>query len=138
MPISPSQMIPNWLDWRQIWESSRPRKKVTVPRQSCDTLAIRLGSIPLQSNFLVRCTTPNGGVDSWVSRAAHIMGTAIPNVLQPDAFVWFEKTHVPLMKVLLVPGWLPTKQLAVRVHFLRCSGLLDDWSVKGVLSLVFG
>ncbi|GFU09167.1 uncharacterized protein TNCV_1121951 [Trichonephila clavipes] len=23
------------------------------------------------------------------------------------------------------------------VHFLRCSGLLDDWSVEGVLSLVF-
>ncbi|GFV68622.1 uncharacterized protein TNCV_2274851 [Trichonephila clavipes] len=29
------------------------------------------------------------------------------------------------------------KQLAVRVHFLRCGGLLDDWSVEGVLSLVF-
>ncbi|GFU09230.1 uncharacterized protein TNCV_1122371 [Trichonephila clavipes] len=23
------------------------------------------------------------------------------------------------------------------MHFLRCSGLLDDWSVEGVLSLVF-
>ncbi|GFW80796.1 uncharacterized protein TNCV_3778761 [Trichonephila clavipes] len=30
------------------------------------------------------------------------------------------------------------KQLAaVRVHFLRSGGLLDDWSVEGVLSLVF-
>ncbi|GFW00765.1 uncharacterized protein TNCV_2305381 [Trichonephila clavipes] len=34
-----------------------------------------------------------------------------------------------------VPGWRLMKQLAVRVHFLRCGGLLDDWSVEGVLSL---
>ncbi|GFV73404.1 uncharacterized protein TNCV_3389201 [Trichonephila clavipes] len=50
-------------------------------------------SIPLQSSFLVRCTTPNGGVDGWASRAAHVMGAVIPNVLQPSAFVWFEKTQ---------------------------------------------
>ncbi|GFT70689.1 uncharacterized protein NPIL_301691 [Nephila pilipes] len=35
------------------------------------------------------------------------------------------------------PGWGPMKQLAVHVHFLRCGGLLDNWSVEGVLSLVF-
>ncbi|GFX31076.1 uncharacterized protein TNCV_2025791 [Trichonephila clavipes] len=29
------------------------------------------------------------------------------------------------------------KQLAVHEHFLRCGGLLDYWSVEGVLSLVF-
>ncbi|GFU64655.1 uncharacterized protein TNCV_3578891 [Trichonephila clavipes] len=28
------------------------------------------------------------------------MSTAIPNVLQPGAFVWFEKTQGPLVKVL--------------------------------------
>ncbi|GFW74609.1 uncharacterized protein TNCV_961841 [Trichonephila clavipes] len=82
-----------------------------------------------------RCTTPNGGIDGWASRATHIMGPAIPNVLQPGTFVWFEKTQGPLMKVL--PGWRPMKQLAVRVHFLRCGVLLDDWSVKVLLSLVF-
>ncbi|GFU91515.1 uncharacterized protein TNCV_2542831 [Trichonephila clavipes] len=27
--------------------------------------------------------------------------------------------------------------VVVRVHFLRCGGLLDDWSVESVLSLVF-
>ncbi|GFS75991.1 uncharacterized protein TNCV_4666271 [Trichonephila clavipes] len=43
----------------------------------------------------------------------------------------------PLMKVLHVPGWWPMKQLAVRVHFLRCGGLLNDWSVEGILNLVF-
>ncbi|GFT67210.1 uncharacterized protein TNCV_783591 [Trichonephila clavipes] len=58
------------------------------------------------------------------------MGTTIPNVLQPDAFVWFEETQGPLMKVLHVPGWWSMKQLAVQGHFLRCGGLLDDWSVK--------
>ncbi|GFU86754.1 e3 ubiquitin-protein ligase RNF13 [Trichonephila clavipes] len=32
-------------------------------------------------------TTPNGGVDGWPSTAAHVMGAAIPNVLQPGAFI---------------------------------------------------
>ncbi|GFW53463.1 e3 ubiquitin-protein ligase RNF13 [Trichonephila clavipes] len=70
------------------------------------------------------------------SMAAHVMDTVISNVLQPGAFVWFKKTQVTLVKVLPVPGWRPMKQLAVRAHFLRCDGLLDDWSVEGVLSLV--
>ncbi|GFW08164.1 uncharacterized protein TNCV_2979311 [Trichonephila clavipes] len=65
------------------------------------------------------------------------MGAVIPNILQPGAFVWFEKTQGPLMKVLPMHGWWPMKQLAVRVHFLRWNSLLDDWSVEGVLSLVF-
>ncbi|GFX89202.1 uncharacterized protein TNCV_20981 [Trichonephila clavipes] len=73
----------------------------------------------------------------WVSRVAHAMGAAIPNVLQPSAFVWFEKTQRTLVKALSVSGWRPMKQLAVRVHFVRCSGLFNDWSVEGVLSLVF-
>ncbi|GFW26797.1 uncharacterized protein TNCV_3623331 [Trichonephila clavipes] len=47
-----------------------------------------------------------------------------------------EDTGVP-NEVLPVPEWRPMKQLAVHVHFLRCGGLLDDWSVEGVLSLVF-
>ncbi|GFW04125.1 uncharacterized protein TNCV_2668901 [Trichonephila clavipes] len=68
----------------------------------------------------------NGGVDWWATRAAQVMGAAILNVLQPGAFVWFEKTQGPLMKVLPVPGWRPMKQLVVRMHFLRCCGLLND------------
>ncbi|GFX80638.1 uncharacterized protein TNCV_499051 [Trichonephila clavipes] len=84
------------------------------------------GSIPLQSSFIVHGTTPNGGVDGLASMAAHVMGAALPNVLQPGAFVWFEKTRGPLVKVLPVPGWRPKKQLAVSVHFLRCGGLLND------------
>ncbi|GFU90896.1 e3 ubiquitin-protein ligase RNF13 [Trichonephila clavipes] len=87
--------------------------------------------------FLVRGTTPNGGVDWWVSRAAYVMGTAILNVLQPSAFVWFEKPQWLLVKQLPVPGWWLMKQLAVRGNFLRCGGVLDDWSVEGFLSLDF-
>ncbi|GFU17817.1 e3 ubiquitin-protein ligase RNF13 [Trichonephila clavipes] len=68
-----------------------------------------------------------------VSRAAHVMGAAIPTVLQPGTFVWFVKTQGSLMKVLPLPGWRSMKKLAVRVHFVRCGGLLDDWSVEGVL-----
>ncbi|GFU19746.1 uncharacterized protein TNCV_3960921 [Trichonephila clavipes] len=60
----------------------------------------------------------------------------MPNILQPGVFVWFEKTQRPLVKVLPVPVWRPMKQLAVRVQFLQCGGLLNDWSVEGVLSLV--
>ncbi|GFW25281.1 uncharacterized protein TNCV_5088471 [Trichonephila clavipes] len=86
----------------------------------------------------MRSTTPNVRVDGWASRVAHVMGATIPNVLQqPGVFVWFEKTQGPLVKGLPGPRWWSMKQLAVRVHFLRCGGLLDDWSVKGVLSLVF-
>ncbi|GFV26657.1 e3 ubiquitin-protein ligase RNF13 [Trichonephila clavipes] len=68
--------------------------------------------------------------DGWTSRAAHFMGAAIPNVLQPGSFVWFEKTQGLLMKVLRVPGWRPMKQFALRVHLLRCGGLLNDWSIE--------
>ncbi|PRD26995.1 UNVERIFIED_CONTAM: hypothetical protein NCL1_36562 [Trichonephila clavipes] len=88
----------------------------------------------MQSSFLVRGTTPNGGIDVWASRAAHVMGAAIPNVLQPRTFIWFEKTQGPLMKVLSVIGWQSMEQLAVREHFLECWGLLDDWSIEGVRS----
>ncbi|GFW13444.1 e3 ubiquitin-protein ligase RNF13 [Trichonephila clavipes] len=87
--------------------------------------------------LLVRGANQNGGVEEWASWAAHVMGAAIPNVLQPGAFVWFEKTQGPLMKILPVPGWRPMKQLAVRAHFLRRGRLLNDWSVVGVLSLIF-
>ncbi|GFY21770.1 uncharacterized protein TNCV_1169141 [Trichonephila clavipes] len=65
------------------------------------------------------------------------MGAAIPNILHPGYFVSFEKTQGPLIKVLPVPEWQPIKQLAVSAHFLRCGSLLDDWSIRGVLSLVF-
>ncbi|GFX22961.1 uncharacterized protein TNCV_2086691 [Trichonephila clavipes] len=92
-------------------------------------------SITPALSFLVCGTTSNGGVDGWASRARN--GRHDPNVLQPGAFMWFEKTHGPLVKVLPVPGWRPMKQLVVREHFLRCDGLLDDWSVESVLSIVF-
>ncbi|GFX36667.1 uncharacterized protein TNCV_580461 [Trichonephila clavipes] len=65
------------------------------------------------------------------------MGAAIPNVLRPDTFVWFGKTQEPVVKVPPVPGWRPMKQLAIRVHFLRCGVLLDDRSVDGFPSLIF-
>ncbi|GFS57284.1 uncharacterized protein TNCV_491741 [Trichonephila clavipes] len=72
-----------------------------------------------------------------LSRAAHVMGTVISNIRQPGTFVWFEKTQGPPVKVLRVPGWRPMKQLAERVYFLRCCGLLNDCFVEGVLILVF-
>ncbi|GFV27545.1 uncharacterized protein TNCV_2596411 [Trichonephila clavipes] len=38
------------------------------------------------------------------------MGAPILDALQPGAFVWFEETQEPLMKVLAVPGRRPMKQ----------------------------
>ncbi|GFX90724.1 uncharacterized protein TNCV_3730451 [Trichonephila clavipes] len=101
------------LDWRQIWGSDRSRKRSNIA-----------------GSFLVRGTTPKGGVDGWASRTAHETGYVIPNVLQPGALVWVEKTQRPLVKVLPVPGWRPMKQLAVRMHFIRFGSLLDDWLRK--------
>ncbi|GFV02644.1 uncharacterized protein TNCV_3202811 [Trichonephila clavipes] len=86
-----------------------------------------------RSSFLVHGTTPNGGVDGWASRAAYVMGDASPNVLQPGSSLWLEKTQGLLLNVLPVPGWRPMKQLDVRVHFLRCGGVLDNWSVEDAL-----
>ncbi|GFV44555.1 e3 ubiquitin-protein ligase RNF13 [Trichonephila clavipes] len=72
-------------------------------RLNLDSSLKTTGSIPLQSSFLVRDTTPNACVDRWASKATHVMGAVIPNVLQPDAFVWLKKKQEPLMKVLPVP-----------------------------------
>ncbi|GFT44073.1 hypothetical protein TNCV_3125111 [Trichonephila clavipes] len=96
----------------------------------------RPGSIPLQSNLVVHDTTPNGGVGGWVSLAAHVKGIAISDVLQSGALRWFEHTQGSVMKVLLVSGQYPMRQLAVRARVVLCDGLLDDWSVDDVLSLV--
>ncbi|GFX20416.1 e3 ubiquitin-protein ligase RNF13 [Trichonephila clavipes] len=106
-------------------------------RTQLSSLLRRPGSLSLQSSFVVRHAIPNVGVDGWVSRAGYVMGVAISNVLQPGAFVWFENTHKFLVKVLPMPNWRPMKQLAVRVHFLRSGGLLDDWPVEVILSLAF-
>ncbi|GFV06668.1 uncharacterized protein TNCV_2949901 [Trichonephila clavipes] len=79
--------------------------------------------VPFRCSPVSLCTAP---LQAEASRAAHVMATTIPNVLQPDTFVWFEKTQSPLVKKLPVPGWWPMMQLAVRIHFLRCGSILDD------------
>ncbi|GFW65171.1 uncharacterized protein TNCV_394371 [Trichonephila clavipes] len=57
----------------------------------------RSGSIPQQSSFFVLGKIQNDGVDGWASRAAHVMGAAIPNVFHPSTLVWFlEDTGAPI------------------------------------------
>ncbi|GFW55357.1 e3 ubiquitin-protein ligase RNF13 [Trichonephila clavipes] len=68
------------------------------------SLKTTLDSIPLPSSLLVHSTSPIGAVDKCTLRATHVMGAAIPNVLQPGAFIWFEETQGPLIKELPVPG----------------------------------
>ncbi|GFW89141.1 hypothetical protein TNCV_2685751 [Trichonephila clavipes] len=54
MPNSSSQIIPDMLDRRQIWESGRTRKG----SNSAETVLRH----PCRSSFLEHGTTPNGGV----------------------------------------------------------------------------
>ncbi|GFV97928.1 e3 ubiquitin-protein ligase RNF13 [Trichonephila clavipes] len=84
--------------------------------------------VPFKYSPVSSCAAPLQTEASMGSRQGQhtVMGAAIPNDLQPGAFVWFEKTQGLPVKVLPVPGWRPMKQLAVRGHFLRCGGLLDD------------
>ncbi|GFS79571.1 hypothetical protein TNCV_2370661 [Trichonephila clavipes] len=66
-------------------------------------------------------------------KASTRYGRLDPKCPSASAFVWFERTQGPLMKVLSVTGWQLMKQLVVRVHFLRCGGLLDAWDCYGVV-----
>ncbi|GFV73798.1 hypothetical protein TNCV_2314931 [Trichonephila clavipes] len=50
------------MSWRYRWAVMVPRINTRVETMYC--------------SFLVRGTTPNGGVDGWESRAAHVMGAS--------------------------------------------------------------
>ncbi|GFT79344.1 hypothetical protein TNCV_3275701 [Trichonephila clavipes] len=84
------------------------------------------------SNFLVLGTSPNGGVDVWASRAAHVMSATIPDVLQPGAFVWFESTQPPSSEGGTCTWIAADEAIGCTRAFLKML-----WSVEGVLSLVF-
>ncbi|GFU57683.1 uncharacterized protein TNCV_3638381 [Trichonephila clavipes] len=119
MHNSPSQMIPDMHDWGQIWGSGRLRKSnstVHFPRALHPSKRRRrwVG---------VKDSRRNGRRDPKCTSVRHLRMVR-------------EDTGAP-SEVLPVTGWRPMKQLAVRVHFLRCGGILDDWSVEGILSLVF-
>ncbi|GFT87487.1 hypothetical protein TNCV_2395891 [Trichonephila clavipes] len=89
------------------------------------------------SSFLVHGTTPNGGVDGRAEKGNTRNGRHYPKCSSARRLRMVREDTEPLVKFLPVPGWRPMKQLAVRVHFLLCGGLLDDWSVEGVMSLDF-
>ncbi|GFY15652.1 uncharacterized protein TNCV_1283001 [Trichonephila clavipes] len=59
----------------------------------------------------VKGSTPNGHRD--------------PKCPSARSLRMVRERHRALVKVLPVSGWRPMKQLAVRVHFLRCGDLLD-------------
>ncbi|GFU88549.1 uncharacterized protein TNCV_4442261 [Trichonephila clavipes] len=48
--------------------------------------------VPFRCCPVSSCVAPLQTEDECSSRAAHVMGTVIPNVLQPGTFIWFEKT----------------------------------------------
>ncbi|GFX51429.1 uncharacterized protein TNCV_3103621 [Trichonephila clavipes] len=118
MPNSPSQMIPDMLNWRQIWVSGRPRKGSDIQFPCA-----RHHSKRRRRLAGVKSSTPNGHRYPKCSSAR-----CLPMVR--------EETGSP-SEMLPMPGWQLMNHLAVHVHFLRCGDIIDDWSVKGVLSLVF-
>ncbi|GFU78087.1 hypothetical protein TNCV_1316171 [Trichonephila clavipes] len=67
--------------------------------------------------------------------AVHVMGATIPNIPSVRRFRMVREDTGPLVKVIPVPEWRWMKQLTVRVHLLRCVGLLNDCSVEAVLRL---
>ncbi|GFX44168.1 uncharacterized protein TNCV_4119641 [Trichonephila clavipes] len=75
--------------------------------------------VPYPCSLVSSCAAPfQKEVSTGVSRAAHVMGPEIANVLHPSVFIWFEKTQGPLLKGLPVPGGRSMKQLAANVQFL--------------------
>ncbi|GFY36002.1 uncharacterized protein TNCV_4843741 [Trichonephila clavipes] len=92
----------------------------------------RPGSIPLQSSFLVSGTTPNGGVKDS-TRNGH-RNPKCPS--SRHLRMVREDTGAP--SECTTCAWMTADEaIAVRLHFLRCGDLLDDWSVDGILGLVF-
>ncbi|GFY05979.1 uncharacterized protein TNCV_3862831 [Trichonephila clavipes] len=85
--LKPTGMYYNFSNWLDKQPSLSIVQKII---QKKITFISRKGS-----DFFVHGTTPNGNVDGRASRAAHVMSAAIPNVLQPRAFVGFEKTEAP-------------------------------------------
>ncbi|GFV41204.1 hypothetical protein TNCV_2979581 [Trichonephila clavipes] len=58
--------------------------------------------VPFRCSPIPLCATPlqTEAPGSGVLLSAHVMGAAIPNVLQPGALSWFWKTQGPVVKVL--------------------------------------
>ncbi|GFX00046.1 uncharacterized protein TNCV_3080421 [Trichonephila clavipes] len=82
-------------------------------------------------SFLIRGTTPNGGVDVWELRAADVIGAAIPNVFQPGAFVWFEKTQGYLVKKIWKKKLSPQEDLDLLQSLLsEINDVLTDADVS--------
>ncbi|GFS82992.1 hypothetical protein TNCV_1568581 [Trichonephila clavipes] len=65
------------------------------------------------SSCATKLQTEASGV---VSLAVHVMGAAIPDVLQPGTLRWFGKTQEPVVKVLPVPRQQPMRQLALHLR----------------------
>ncbi|GFW06616.1 uncharacterized protein TNCV_2189491 [Trichonephila clavipes] len=95
------------------------------------SLKRRPGSIPLQSSFLVRGTTPNGGVKGSTRN-----GRLDPKCPSARRLRMVQDTGAPNEGVTC--AWMAADEAVgcTRV-FLTKWRCLDDWSAEGVLSLVF-
>ncbi|GFW93486.1 uncharacterized protein TNCV_46891 [Trichonephila clavipes] len=87
----------------------------------------RPGSIPRQSSFLVRGTTPNGSVDGGVKGSTR-NGHRYPKYPSPRRLRIVRENTEATSKGAAC-AWIAADRPP---HFLRCGGLLDDWSVEDV------
>ncbi|GFW42002.1 hypothetical protein TNCV_7101 [Trichonephila clavipes] len=72
---------------------------------------IKDNPVPFHCSPISSCATPLQMEASLVG----VMGTAIPDVLQPGALRWSRKTQGPVVKVLPVSRQWPMRQLTLRM-----------------------
>ncbi|GFW90037.1 uncharacterized protein TNCV_3484891 [Trichonephila clavipes] len=132
------------MSWTYHWADMVPRSNTRCDHvllaMALHTATPAVGTVChydlLQSSFLVRGTTPNGQVDGRQGSARN--GCRDPKYLSDRRLRMVRKdTGAPSEGATCAWMAADEKQLALCLHFLRCGGLLDDWSVEGVLSLVF-
>ncbi|GFV35507.1 uncharacterized protein TNCV_3205381 [Trichonephila clavipes] len=83
-----------------------------------------------KAGFLVRGTTPNGGFDGGRVKGSTSNGRRDHKC--PSARrLHMVREDTGALNEGATCAW-PMEQLAVRMHFLRCGGLLDDWSEPGL------
>ncbi|GFV06746.1 uncharacterized protein TNCV_1611591 [Trichonephila clavipes] len=159
MPNSPSQMIPDMLDQKQIWGSGRPRKG----SNNAETVLIEAFTTESpNANTIVITAEIESGFSSLKTTWFHFAAVQFPRArhhskrrrqwvgVKGSSRNGRRDPKCPLARCLRMvredtgaPGegatcaWMANDEAVGCTHaFLWMWRLLDDWSVEGVLSLI--